>query len=90
MAVAFQWHSVRIEAVDTTGNHCADYSEFFAFCKLQVDALLGAGGPLDHRGRKNPHNLAQTIETEENTDRKTRKNHNETKKIKPLFGRKIR
>lgn len=31
----------RIEAVDTTGNHCADYSEFFAFCKLQVDALLG-------------------------------------------------
>ncbi|CAK9118525.1 unnamed protein product, partial [Durusdinium trenchii] len=32
-----------IEAVDTTGNHCADYSEFFAFCKLQVDALLGIG-----------------------------------------------
>ncbi|CAE7609786.1 unnamed protein product [Symbiodinium sp. CCMP2592] len=30
-----------IEAVDTTGNHCADYAEFFAFCKLQVDALLG-------------------------------------------------
>eukprot|EP00439_Symbiodinium_sp_Y106_P085445 s38_g28.t1 len=32
-----------IEAVDTTGNHCADYAEFFAFCKLQVDALLGLG-----------------------------------------------
>lgn len=32
-----------IEAVDTTGNHCADYSEFFAFCKLQVDSLLGIG-----------------------------------------------
>lgn len=34
--------ALRIEAVDTTGNHCADYSEFFAFCKLQVDSLLGA------------------------------------------------
>ncbi|CAJ1419900.1 unnamed protein product [Effrenium voratum] len=32
-----------IEAVDTTGNHCADYAEFLAFCKLQVDALLGTG-----------------------------------------------
>ena len=40
---------LRIEAVDTTGNHCADYSEFFAFCKLQVDSLLGRwkkGGEL--------------------------------------------
>ena len=36
---------LRIEAVDTTGNHCADYSEFFAFCKLQVDSLLGQGKP---------------------------------------------
>lgn len=38
--------------MDTTGNHCADYSEFFAFCKLQVDSLLGRwkkGGELADR-----------------------------------------
>ena len=31
--------------MDTTGNHCADYAEFLAFCKLQVDALLGLDLP---------------------------------------------
>ena len=47
--VKSDFFSLRIEAVDTTGNHCADYSEFFAFCKLQVDSLLGRckkGGEL--------------------------------------------
>ena len=45
LGFAFDAHEVAnwIEAVDTTGNHCADYAEFFAFCKLQVDALLGLG-----------------------------------------------
>ena len=48
LGFAFDAHEVAnwIEAVDTTGNHCADYAEFFAFCKLQVDALMGARAAL--------------------------------------------
>eukprot|EP00927_Polykrikos_kofoidii_P035876 TRINITY_DN30381_c0_g2_i1.p1 TRINITY_DN30381_c0_g2~~TRINITY_DN30381_c0_g2_i1.p1 ORF type:complete len:3775 (-),score=772.57 TRINITY_DN30381_c0_g2_i1:67-10008(-) len=38
-----------IEAIDANSDYCIDYSEFFAFCKLQVDAILGASPVADTR-----------------------------------------
>merc|ERR1740129_2030161 len=32
-----------IEAIDTNDDYCVDYAEFLAFCKVQVEALMGPG-----------------------------------------------